>query len=89
MTYPKPAIYRVKLESGLVTENDMLPMGHCQYLPPLCPLQVKTAVDGSQQALPCWSIGTVGQEPVVDGVMISIHVGIPLIVPTCAFGLKF
>ena len=40
--YPKPAIYQVKLESGLVTEDDMLPMGHCQVLPPLCPLQVHT-----------------------------------------------
>ena len=52
--YPKPAIYRVNLESGPVTEDDMLPMGHCRDLPPVCPL-------------PCWdgggwqSTGTAGQ----------------------------
>ena len=28
-TYPKPAIYRLKLESWLITEDDMLLMGHC------------------------------------------------------------
>ena len=57
------------MESGLVTEDDMLPMGHCQILPPLCPLQMETAVVGSQQKLPCGSIGivTTEQEPVVDG----------------------
>ena len=27
------------MESGLITENDMPPMGHCQVLPPLCALQ--------------------------------------------------
>ena len=55
MTYLKPAIYRVKLESGLVTEDDMLPMGHYQVLPPLCPLRAETVVFGSQQGLPCGS----------------------------------
>ena len=34
--YPKPALYQVKLESGLVIEDDMLPMDHCQVLPLLC-----------------------------------------------------
>ena len=42
------ALHRVKLESGHVTEDDMLPMGHCQVLPTLCPLQGETAVVGSQ-----------------------------------------
>ena len=67
--YPKPAIYRVKLESGLVTEDDMLPMGHCQVLPPLFPLQAEMVVVGSQQGHPCRSIGmvTTRQEPVFDG----------------------
>ena len=67
--YPKPVIYQVKLESGPVTEEYMLPMGHCHVLPPLGPLQTETAVVGSQQGLPCGSIGrvTMGQEAVVDG----------------------
>ena len=61
MTCPKPAIYQL---SGLITEDDMLPMGHCQVLPPLCPIQAERAVVGSQQGLPCGPIGTVttGQE---------------------------
>ena len=65
--YSKPAIYRVKLESGLVTKDD------CQVLPPLCPLQAETAVVGSQQSHPCGSISTVttGQKPVVDGFPVS------------------
>ena len=36
---------------GLVTEDDMLPMGHCQVLSSVCPIQA--AVIGSQQGLPC------------------------------------
>ena len=42
----------------------MLPINHCQFLPPLCPLQAETVVVGSQQGLPWVSIGTVtmGQE---------------------------
>ena len=74
-TYPKPTIYRVKLESGLVTEDDMLWMGHCQVLPPLFPLQMGTVVVDSQQELPCLSIGpvTTGQGPVVDGFTASLH----------------
>ena len=75
MTYHKPLIYRVKLESGLVTEDDMLSMGHCQVLPPLCPRQAETAVVGNQQGLPFRSIGmaSTGQEPVVDGFPVSPH----------------
>ena len=44
-------------------------MSHCQVLPTLCPLQVETAVVGSQQGLPFESTGTVTteEEPVVDG----------------------
>ena len=55
------------MESGFVTQDDMLPMGHCQVLPPLCLLQAETAVVGRPQVLPCGSIGTVtmGQEPLV------------------------
>ena len=56
--YPKP-IYQVKLESGLVTENNMLPMGHCQVLPSLCPLQAETALVGSQKRLLCGFISMV------------------------------
>ena len=50
-------------------------MGHCQFLSPLCPIQVKKAVVGSQQRLPCGSLGTVttGKEPVVDGCPASPH----------------
>ena len=33
----KAATFLVKLESRLVTEDEMLPIGHCQILPPLCP----------------------------------------------------
>ena len=74
MTYIKPAIYWVKLESGLVTEDYLLQMGHCQVLSPLCPLQAETVVVGSQQGLLCGSIGTVTmeQEPVVDGFLAHI-----------------
>ena len=74
-TYPKPAIHQAKLESGLVTEDDMLPMGHCQFLPPLCPIQVEKAVVGSQLRLPCGFLGTVttGKDPVVDGFPASPH----------------
>ena len=56
-------------------EDDMLPMGHGQVLPPLCPLQAETAVVGSQQEFPCGSIGmvTTGQEPFVNGFPISPH----------------
>ena len=42
-TYSKPAIYQVKLEYWLVTEESMMPTGHCQVLPPLHPLQAETA----------------------------------------------
>ena len=42
-------IYRVKLESALVTDDVMLPMGNCQFLSPLCPPKVETAVFGNQQ----------------------------------------
>ena len=74
-TYPKPAIYQWKLEFSPVTEDDMLPMGHCQLLPPLCPLQAETVEVGSQRVLPWGSIGTVttGQEPVVYGFWASPH----------------
>ena len=41
-------------------------MGHCQVLPPLCPLQAQAVVVSSQHGLPCGSV-TTGQEPVVDG----------------------
>ena len=60
---------------GIVTEYDILPKGHCQVLPPLCPLQAEKVVVGSQQRLSCGSIGTVttGQEPVVDGFPASPH----------------
>ena len=58
-TYPKPAIYQVKLEYGLITEDDMLPMGHCQVLPSLRSLQADMVVVASQQGLPCGSTGTV------------------------------
>ena len=70
-TYPKPAIYWVKLKS----EYDMLPIGHCQVLSALCPFQAETAVIGSQKDLPCGSIGTVttGREPVVDGFLANPH----------------
>ena len=75
MTYPKPAIYRVKLESGLVTEDGMVPMGHCQVLLPLCPPQPETAVVGSLRGLPCEFIGTVttGREPVVFSAALISH----------------
>ena len=45
----------------------MLPMGHCQVLPPLCPLRAETVVFGSQQGLPCGSVDTVttGQKPLL------------------------
>ena len=74
MMHLKPAIYWVKLESGLLTEYDMLPMSHCQVLPPLFPLQVEKEVIGSQQELPCGSIGMVtpGQGPAVDGFPTSL-----------------
>ena len=44
-------------------------IGHCQDLPPLCPLHVDTVAVGSQRGLPCVSITmvTTGQEPLVDG----------------------
>ena len=73
--HPKPVIYEVKLEFGPLTEDDMLPMSHCQVLPPLCPLQVETVVIGSQQGLLCGSMGTatIGQEPVVVGLLASPH----------------
>ena len=62
------AIYRVKLESRLITEDDMLPVGHCQVPPPLHPLQAETMVVGSQQGLCCGFICpvTTGQESVVN-----------------------
>ena len=43
-------------------------MSHCHVLPHLCPLQAEPVVVGSQQGLPCGSIGTVtmGQESVAD-----------------------
>ena len=73
--YPKPAIYRVKLESRLITEDDMLPVGHCQVPPPLRPLQAETTVVGSQQGLRCGSICpvTTGQESVVNRCATSPH----------------
>ena len=66
VTYPKAAIYRVKLESGLVTEDDMLPIG---AIVSFGLLQAETLVVGSQQAFCCGSIGTatMGKESVVDG----------------------
>ena len=75
MAYPKPAIYRVKLESRLITEDDMLPVGHCQVPPPLRPLQAETTVVGSQQGLRCGSICpvTTGQESVVNRCATSPH----------------
>ena len=45
--YPKPAIY--KLESGVVTDDNILPMGHFQALPPLWPFQAEMVVVGGQQ----------------------------------------
>ena len=75
--YTKPVICRVKLESGRVTENhsDMLPMGHCQVLSPLCPHQAQAVVDDIQQGLPCGYIRkeTMGQKSVVDGFTASPH----------------
>ena len=73
VTHPKSAIYWVKLESGPITENDMLSMHHCQVLPHLCLLQAETVVVGSQQGLRCESIGkvTTRQESVVDGSPVS------------------
>ena len=59
MMYPMSAIYRVNLESGLVTEDDMVPMENCQVLSLLCPLQRETVMVDSQHELPCGSIGTV------------------------------
>ena len=75
LAYPKPAIYRVKLESRLITEDDMLPVGHCQVPPPLRPLQAETTVVGSQQGLRCGSICpvTTGQESVVNRCATSPH----------------
>ena len=63
------------LQSGLVTEDDVLPMGHCQVLPPLRPLQAERVVVASQQGFLCGSINlvTTGQEPVVDGFPASPH----------------
>ena len=74
-TYSKPAIYQVKLEYWLVTEESMMPTGHCQVLPPLHPLQAETAGVGSQQGLSCGPIGTVttGQKPVVFGPSSTKH----------------
>ena len=40
-TYRKPAIYWAHLKFGLFTEGNMLPMGHCQVLPPLWPLEAE------------------------------------------------
>ena len=73
--YPKPAIYRVKLESRLITEDGMRPVGHCQVPPPLRPLQVETTVVGSQLGLRCGSICpvTTGQESVVNRCATSPH----------------
>ena len=67
--YPKPVICWLKLESGHVTRDDMLQIGHCQVLLPLFPLEAGTMVVGSRQGLPCGSIGmtSTGKEPVVDG----------------------
>ena len=72
MAYPEPAIYWVKLESQLITEDDMLPVGHCQVPPPLRPLQAETTVVGSQQGLLCGSICpvTTRQESVVNRFLI-------------------
>ena len=71
----KPLIYRVKLESRFITEDDMLPVGHCQVPPPLRPLQAETTVVGSQQGLRCGSICpvTTGQESVVNRCATSPH----------------
>ena len=72
---PKPAIYRVNLESRLITEDDMLPVGHCRVPPPLRSLQAETTVVGSQQELRCGSICpvTTGQESVVNRCATSPH----------------
>ena len=53
----------------------MLPVGHCQVLPPLRPLQTETTVVGSQQGLRCGSICpvTTGQESVVNRCATSPH----------------
>ena len=53
----------------------MLPVGHCQVLPPLRPLQAETTVVGSQQGLRCGSICpvTTGQESVVNRCATSPH----------------
>ena len=73
--YPKPAIYGVKLESRLITEDNMLPLGHCQVAPPLRPLQAEMMVVGSQQGLRCGSNCpvTTGQESVVNHCATSPH----------------
>ena len=67
--------YRVKLESRLITEDDMLPVGHCQVPPPLRPLQAETTVVGSQQGLRYGSICpvTTWQESVVNRCATSPH----------------
>ena len=36
--------------------DDMLPMGHCQVLPHLCPLLAVMAMAGRQQEVPCGSL---------------------------------
>ena len=56
-------------------KDDMLAMGRCQVLQPLCQLKAETAVVGSQQGLPFGSIGmvTTGRELVVDGFPTSLH----------------
>ena len=53
----------------------MQPVGHCQVLPPLPPLQAETTVVGSQQGLRCGSICpvTTGLESVVNRCATSPH----------------
>ena len=53
----------------------MLPMGHCQNLPPLCSLQAETVEIGSQQGFPSGSIGKVITEKdlAVDVFPDSLH----------------
>ena len=61
------------MESGLVTTDDMLPMGHCKVLSSLWPLQAERSMFNNQPGLPCGSIDmvTTGQEPVVDDFLTS------------------
>ena len=59
----------------LITEDDMLPVGHSQVPPLLRPLQAEMTVVGSQQGLLCGSICpvTTGQESAVNRCATSPH----------------